>query len=439
MKITKVFSYFGLMIILSCAVVACGGGQGGQGSSNDKAITFWAAPNPPQQAFWTQMAKDYMAKNPGVTITVKPIAETPSSEASIQSALAGGTAPTASENIFTGFGSTLVQSQAVVPLDQMPGWSDLIKARNMEQTIQSWKFSDGHTYILPMYTNSMLVAWRSDILKQLGYSQPPKTYSQVLDLGKKLKAKFPNKYVWADSDLGKDTWYARWADFFTFYDAASNGHSFISGNKFTDDDNASVQTLTFFQQLAQENQLLTQTVTDPFENGNSLMEVIGPWTFTTWQQKYPNLKYNDTYTLAPPPVPDNMANTSAVKTFADAKGIVIYKQSSQQQQQEMWSFVKWVLSDPSHDLTWLNTTAEPPARDDLSTNPLFASYFTKNPELVPFAANIANSIPPFTNPNYTTIQQSLGDNALIPVIKGQAAPADAWNKWKSSTQSTLGN
>jgi ABC-type sugar transport system, periplasmic component len=435
MKLTKIFSNLGLVLMLSLAVAGCGNSQ--SSSANDKSVTFWSATNPPQQAFWTEMAKAYMAQNPGVTVTVKPIAETPSSEASIQAALAGGTAPTASENIFTGFGSELAQSQAVVPLEQMPGWNDVLKARHMEQTIQAWKFSDGHTYILPMYSNAMLVSWRIDILKQLGYSQPPQTYSQVLELGKKLKAKFPDKYVWARPELAKDTWYERWFDFFTLYDAASNGHSFIDGTQLNADNSAAIGTLSFMQQLAQQKDLLTQTITDPFENGNSVMSIIGPWTFATWQQKYPNLKLDSTYVLSSPPVPDNMAGTSNIKTFADAKGIVIYKQGTQAQQQEIWKFVKWVLSDPQHDLKWLETTALPPARDDLSTNPIFKTYLDQHPELVQYTANIANGIPPIKNQKYADIQQNLGANVVIPVIMGQSSPEDAWNKWKTSEQSAL--
>jgi multiple sugar transport system substrate-binding protein len=40
-------------------------------------------------------------------------------------------------------------------------------------------------------------------------------------------------------------------------------------------------------------------------------------------------------------------------------------------------------------------------------------------------------------PKYTDIQVALGDDALIPVVKGQAAPDQAWNKWKSAVQPML--
>ncbi|GCE22267.1 extracellular solute-binding protein [Dictyobacter kobayashii] len=438
MKLTKIFSGLAIFIVVSLSLAGCGGSQSSGSDSSSNNLTFWSGSNPPEMAFWTEMAKEYTAKNPSVKIAVKPIPESPTSEAGIQAALAGNTAPTSSEGIFTGFGSQLSQSQALVPLDQMPGWDNVLKARHMENTIQGWKFSDGHSYILPMYSNAIMVAWRMDILKQLGYSQPPHTYSEVLALGQKLKAKFPDKYVWARPELAKDTWYERWFDFFTLYDAATNGNSFISGGKVTADDQAAVSTLSLLQQMSQKKYLLAQTITDPFENGNSVMSIIGPWAFTTWQQKYPNLQLNKSYVLTSPIVPDNMASTQNVKTFADSKGIVIYKQASEAQQQAIWKFVSWVLSDPQHDLTWLKTTALPPARDDLSTNSAFTSYLKQHPELVAFTDNIANGVPPIKNGKYADIQQKLGADAVIPAVKGQASPQNAWNAFKSDVQSSLG-
>ncbi len=440
MESRKKIWYFTFLLVLGVLVVGCGspGGTQGSGSGSAKSITFWAASNPSQQAFWTGMAKDYMAQHKDITVTVRPIPESPTSEAGIQAALAGGSAPAASENIFTGFAGQLTRDKALVPLDSMPGWSDLIKARHMDQSIQGWKFDDGHNYVLPIYSNAMLFGWRMDILKQIGYDKPPQTYSDIIAMGQKLKQKFPDKFVWARDALAKNTWYERWFDFFMLYDAASGGKSFINGSKVTADDQAATGVLGFFQNLAQKKLLLTQTVNDPFENGVSVMDVIGPWRFTTWAQKYPTLKLNNNYVLTPPPVPDGYTQGQAVKTFADTKGIVIYKQASPDAQAAVWDFVKWVFSDEQHDSKWLQTTSLPPARDDLGTNPTFKAYFDQHPELEAFAQNVPNAIPPIKSSKYTDIQVSLGDDAVVPVVNGQKTPDKAWSDWKTAVQPLLG-
>ena len=428
------------LVVISSLLAGCSAGSKTEKAKEDpngiQTIEFWSAPNPPQTKFWKQMATEYAKVNSKVKVNVTPIAETPSSEASIQAAIAGGNAPTLSENVFRGFAAQLVESKAILPLDEMDSYNDIIKNRNMTKTIDSWKFSDGHQYVLPVSSNAMLFAWRLDILKQIGYSKPPKTYSEVIEVGKKLKAKFPDKYLWANADLAKNTWWARWFDFFMLYNAASNGNKFIEGDKFVGNDKAGVNTLKFFGDMAKNKLLLTQLATDPFETGISICTQLGPWTFSTWKEKYPELKLNDTYALAPAPVPDGMS-TDKIKTFADTKGIVIYSQSSKEKQKAGMDFVKWVFSKPENDLTWFNMTNLPPARDDLNTNPKFKDYLAKHPELQPYAAAIPNAIPPIDNAKFNEIQTMIGDKALNPVVNGQMDAQKAWGELKKAMTEVL--
>jgi len=230
--------WFKLVSVLLAAVVIGTGCQGQAGNeqgegkqSSTVQIDFWAAPNPTQQAFWKKMADRYMEEHKHVKIKVSPMPESPSSEAGIQSAIAAGNAPVLSENISRGFAAQLAESRAIVPMDQFDGFDDLLRKRQMETTISTWKFADGHQYVLPIYSNAMLFGWRIDLLKELGYNEPPKTYSEVLEVGKKLKEKYPDKFLWARADLAKPTWWARWFDFFMLYNAASNGTHFIDGTR----------------------------------------------------------------------------------------------------------------------------------------------------------------------------------------------------------------
>ena len=103
-------------------------------------VAFWSAPNPAQTQFWEGMAEAYREVAPEVTVTVTPIPETPSSEAAILASLAGGNSPTISENIFIGFGAQLFNAEAVVPLNTLPGWDELIAARSAETAIEAWRF-----------------------------------------------------------------------------------------------------------------------------------------------------------------------------------------------------------------------------------------------------------------------------------------------------------
>jgi multiple sugar transport system substrate-binding protein len=395
-------------------------------------LTFWSAPNPPQQAFWTAMAQAYMATHPAVTITVRAMPESPTSEAGIEVALAAGTAPTASENVFIGFATQLAQRGAIVPLDQLPQWSDLIATRTMTQTIAGWRFADGHTYVLPLYANAMLFGWRMDLLRQLGTDTPPRTYSQILALGKQLKQTFPQKVVWARNDLVQTTWWKRWFDFFTLYDAASNGQPLITGRTISADDRAAIGVLTFIHDLASQQLLRTTPITDSFERGTSVMDVVGPWTLTSWANQYPELRRGVSYELTPPPVPDSFPTDQPIKTFADSKGIVLYTHAAADQRTAMWSFLHWVLADPHRDYRWLVQTDLPPARDDLISNDVFKAYYDQYPDRVIYAAELPYAVPPLATPQFITIQTALGEAAIAPLLAGQKSPEQAWRDWKAT-------
>lgn len=402
-------------------------------------VTFWTAPNPTQETFWRNLADKFNASQNEVQVYVTAMVETPTSEATIRNAIAGGKAPAASGNIFPGFGGELVNSKALVPLDTMPGWDQVVKSRAMQDIIKGWTFADGHVYILPLYANAMLFGWRIDILKELGFSEPPTTYSGIMAVGKALKAKYPHKFVIARGALIKSTWWQRWFDFFMLYDAASNGQPFITGDKITADDAAVVKVFKFYGDLAAKGYLLTKPVVSPFETGLSIWRDLGPWTFPGWKANWPEMVLNKTFVLAPPPLPDGMTLPAGAKpkTFADAKGVVIYAQRSPEQQQAIWKFLKWVFTNPINDLAWVNTTGMLPMRGDLTTNPTFAKVFKEHPELKAYAAEMPYAVPAMSNPKFADIQTALGNEGLIPVVLGKKTPEQGWADAKAAIEAIL--
>ncbi|MDP4164370.1 MAG: extracellular solute-binding protein [Bacillota bacterium] len=440
MKIKKVASVLFAASLTLGGLAACSTGNSGTTTSSSKSgvttIEFWAAPNPTQQVYWKEIADEFTKENPKIKVNVSPMKESPTSEAGIQSAIAGGSAPTMSENINRGFAAQLAESKALVPLDQLSGFDKVKQSRNMENTMKGWQFADGHQYVLPIYSNAMLFGWRLDILKQLGFNEPPKTYSEMLAVAKKLKEKFPDKYVWAKADLADPTAWKRWFDFFMLYNAASNGNKFVEGSKFTGDQKAGESVLGFVNDLRKDNALLTRQAKDPFETGLGIFSDIGPWTMSYWADKFPNMKYNETYTLALPPVPDGM-DTTNVHTFADTKGLVIYASATKEQQKAAMTFINWVYSNPKNDLTWLEKTNLPPARDDLSTNDTFKAFFDKNPALKPYAAAVPNGIPSMDNSKYNDLQTFIGQQAFNPVVKGEKDPKTAWTDMQKAIEGAL--
>lgn len=432
-----------LAVLISLTLVftilaGCGSKSSNSGTSADGVTTieFWAAPNPTQQAYWQKIAKEYETVNPKVKINVSAIKESPTSEASIQAAIAGGSAPTMTENISRGFAAQLANSKALVPLDTIAGFNDIVTKRNMTKTIEPWEFADGHQYVLPIYSNAMLFGWRTDILKEAGVNEVPRTYSEVIEATKKLKAKYPDKYLWAKPDLADPTSWKRWFDFFMLYNAASDGNKFVEGTKFVGDEKAGVEVLTFVDNLRKEKGLLSQNVTEPFENGVGVFTDIGPWTFNMWAEKYPELEYKKNFEVTLPPVPDGKDPANA-KTFADAKGLVIYASASPEQQAAAIEFIKWVYSDVKNDVAFFQETNLPPARDDVGTNEAFKPVFEKTPVLLEYAKAIPNAVPSMDNPKFNELQTFIGQEAFNKIVRGEIDPKTGWDNMKKAIEGEL--
>ena len=154
---------FGATAILvgTTLLSACGGNPEDSAANDGKTnITFWAAPNPTQLKYWQEMADEFEKQNEDITVEVTQMKESPSSEATIQSAIASNTAPTLSENINRSFAAQLAASEAILPLEQQASFDTIVEDRNMKQTIDSWKFSDDSQYVLPVYSNPILFGWR---------------------------------------------------------------------------------------------------------------------------------------------------------------------------------------------------------------------------------------------------------------------------------------
>jgi multiple sugar transport system substrate-binding protein len=438
MKLRKSLALFISLSLSATAMIGCSSGDSSKDTKEGVTeIEFWAAPNPTQQAFWKDMAEEFNKEHSDIKVNVSAIKESPTSEASIQSAIAAKKAPTMSENINRGFGALLSESKAIVPLNKLEGFGELVKTRQMTETIESWKSADGNQYIFPIYSNSMLFGWRLDLLKELGYNEAPKTYSEVLDIVQKLKEKYPDKYLWAKPDLADPTAWKRWFDFFMLYNAASDGNAFVDGSKFVGDKKAGLDVFNFVKSLVDKDAVLTAQVTDPFETGVGIFTDVGPWTpGSTWKEKYPELVYGETYTLSLPPVPDDRDPNKA-KTFADAKGIVIYASATKEEQAAAMEFLTWVYSNPDTDMKWLEDTDLPPARDDLGTNEAFASYFEQKPFMKAYADAVAKGVPPMENSKYNEIQTIIGQTAFNKIVKGEIKPEQAWKDMVNAIEGEL--
>ena len=387
-----------------------------------KKIVFWTAPNPQQEEFWKPLVKQWNEQHPDVQIEWSVIPAAGSSEEAILTAIAAGRGPDISTNIFSGFAAQLAEMGAIVPLDKEFGddfWN-LVKARNMENVIKGWVLND-HYYVFPIYSNPMLFWWRKDLLEEAGFFTPPRTYSQVYKLAKKVtipKEKYAIKVF-----AGKN-WWDRWFDFITLYYAASEGAPYIKNNKAVFNNEYGKKVADFFYTLFKNEWTAIDLGKDPFEKGIIMGSLMGPWHFNYTKKHYPEVYKN--IEIAPPPVPDDYPSYKPVYTFADTKGLVVF--STCKYKKEAWEFIKWVFSNPKNDARWIELTKMPPARGDITTNPMFKKYVESDPYFAATASYVAYAVPPALITTTIDVQNAMTNYLIEPIIYLKSTPEEALEK-----------
>lgn len=415
-------------ILLSLYISGCGPDEKKDEQAGAKtAIKMWVAPNENEEAFWNKMVTEWN-KDPAhtpVQFTTIPAAN--SSEEAIMNALASGTEPDISSNIFIGFASQLVDVGQIEDLSKMPGFDDLVKTRQMASLLPAWKLN-GQQNVLPIYVNPIVWWWRGDLLKKYGFDHAPTRYDELYQLAER-RAADNHGYV-MQLTAGKN-WWERWFDFIPLYYAQSGGKTYIADKKaaFNNPDGQSV--LTFMGKVfnSKWSSYDFTSTDDPLATGQVLASARGPWDLARYRKQYPEVL--KTIQIGPMLTENGAAHPH---TFGDSKGMVMF--SSSTHKTEAWAFMQWVFGNAAHDRTWLELTGMPPARADLMSNPLFTDYFAKNPLEKDIASYVDVALPPVATTQTTEIQRSM-TQMLERVIFNNEAPAKALDQSQQEVNALL--
>ncbi len=404
--------------LLMLSLSGCGPDEKPADETAKAPIKMWVAPNENEEAFWNVMVKEWN-KDPAhtpVEFTTIPAAN--SSEEAIMNALASGTEPDLSSNIFIGFASQLDEIGQTEDLSKMPGYDELIKNRQMTNILPAWKLNGKQT-VLPIYVNPIVWWWRGDLLKQYGFDHVPTRYDELYQLAEK-RAQDNNGYT-IQLTAGKN-WWERWFDLIPLYYAQSGGQSYIVDNKTQFNDPSGLAVLTFMGKVfnSKWSSYDFTSADDPLASGQVLASARGPWDLARYRKQYPEVLKS---IQIGPMLTEN--GTAHPHTFGDSKGMVIF--NSSKHKAEAWAFMQWVFSNAEHDRTWLELTGMPPARADLLSNPTFVSYFDKNPLEKEIASWVDVALPPVATTQTTEIQRSM-TQMLEEVIFNNTDPVKALEK-----------
>lgn len=405
-----------LWLASSILLMTCCSGVHNRSPPDAQVIRLWVAPNEAEESFWKVAVAQWNASGQGLPVSFTTIPTSGNSEDTLLSALVAQTEPDVSTDIFSGFAMQLANLKQLVPLSSMPGYADLIKRRHMTKLIRNWQMN-GTVYAIPLYSNPALIWWRADVLAKYANHQVPRTYEDVYRLSERYAAA---EHRYGFQVLAGRSWEDRWFDFIAFYYAASNGRPYIENGKATYDNAAGLKVAVFMDRMFKQHWTAADfDAGDPLVSGMVAGAVHGPWDLGTFQRLYPETLKN----IVIGPIISDMAPEAHRATFADSKGIVIFKSSKVKKQ--AFAFISWVLGNEHLNLLWLQKTGMPPARDDLLRNPVFAHFFATHPKVHTYATYVDVARPPALNENTIDIQEVMTEELVEPLAYGTKAPQAA--------------
>lgn len=204
-----------LVLIATAVLVAgCGGGGGGTASSQPNqgggspakvTLEWWhLSTSEPLKSLWAQRAKEFMAKNPNVTIKAT-VLENDAYKAKLTTITQSGKAP----DLFATWGGGVLKQQVDAGLvkDISNDVADVLPTFT-PAALSAYQI-DGKTYGLPTDIGMVGFWYNKKLFEKAGITQPPATWSALLEDVKKLKAagvtpialagkeKWPGHYYWA--------------------------------------------------------------------------------------------------------------------------------------------------------------------------------------------------------------------------------------------------
>lgn len=177
-------------MMLIGALSACGGGNNGESANGKVTINVWGMGEEAKSL--PKIVEDFEKENPNIKVNVQALPWDTAHD-KLLTAVASKKGPDVLQ-----MGTTWIPefSSAGALMDLSPyidQYPELAESNFFPGSISTTKFED-KTVGVPWYIDTRVLYYRTDLLKEAGYDQAPKTWDELKDAATKLKARGGNKY-----------------------------------------------------------------------------------------------------------------------------------------------------------------------------------------------------------------------------------------------------
>jgi multiple sugar transport system substrate-binding protein len=349
---------------------------------------------------------DFEKQNPGIRVEVQQIPVLNAHE-KILTACVGGVTPDLAQ-----VGNTwipeLTNLGAIAPLDERLRRSAMVHQADYFPGIWDTNVIDGSVRGIPWYVDTRLLFYRTDLLAEAGFTEPPRTWSQWVEAMRRVKARRPDRFaILLPVDeyeqpeiLGRELGAGLLRDGDRYGDFRSPAFR---------------QAATFYVDLfrtglapAWSNSQINN-VYQQFAAGDFAFYITGPWNVGEFRRRLP-AAMQDKWKTAPMPAPDGSSQFPGV-SVAGGASLVLFRGS--RHAQEAWKLVEF-LSSPAVQVQFHHLTGDLPPCVSAWADPELAG----DPQSAAFRAQLERMVPAPKIPEWEEISIQIWQS-LEPAIRGR--------------------
>ncbi|GGJ23108.1 sugar ABC transporter substrate-binding protein [Paenibacillus hunanensis] len=405
------------LLIFSLLLAGCSGGnEKGTTSDGKRVLKVWGMGA--EGTALSKLVPDFEAKHPDIKVDVQAI-PWDNAHDKLLTAVASRSGPDVVQMgmgwipEFAGAGAL----QDLTPyMDKYPN----LKADNYFEGARTKMTYEGKTVGVPWYIDTRVLFYRKDLLKQVGYNEPPKTWDELKDAAKKLAARGNGNYgILLDS---KDP-------LFTIPFAWENGSEVINSNKQAQlNQPPYVETIQYLSSFFKEGIAPTQSdmqLIPSFGEGILPMFISGPWSVNQVKTELPELKPDQWGTAVIPP------KTAGGESVSVLGGSNLSVFSTSQNTEAAVQFISY-LNDPQVQVKWYELTQDLPS----TTKAWEDKAFDNSPNISTFRTQMDTARSTPSVKEWETIGKQISD-AFDQIVVGGADIQTQLNQLNEQANSTL--
>ncbi len=239
---------------------------------------------------------------------------------------------------------------------------------------------DSVLFGVPWYVDTRVLFYRRDLLEQVGFDHPPRSWEEWFDVSARLKARFPRDYALllpTNNEFAPPIIMGLQEGSTLLKDQNTRGD--FSGKEFVEAMHAFHKFFANGWAPVRPTQIVN--VYQSFAEGYFAMYITGPWNIGEFMRRLPDTLQN-AWMTAPLPGPKGNIGVS----LAGGSSLVMFKSSKHKP--EVWKLIEY-LSEPEQQLQLYRFTGDLPGRVEawkdsaLAGNKYAAAFFEQLKHAVP--------------------------------------------------------